>query len=196
MDVKNLTVKSIPIIRMDCPSCIPILERELEKLEGVEQARGSYLNKVLKVWYDADVVHLEKIEKAVEGLGYRIAYKKYPGFISRIRDLLGKEKTSRMKAVSDAEFPSKVLRSSRPVAVLFSAPTCPTCRVFKRELDEAAERFEGEAELYEMDVTSTNTWRDYDVLTLPTIIIFREGEVTGRFTSLPKENEVEKALRT
>ena len=106
------------------------------------------------------------------------------------------EKTSRMKAVSDTEFPSKVLRSSRPIAVLFSTPTCPTCRVFKRELNEVVEKLEGKAGIYEMDVTSTNTWREYDVLTLPTIIVFREGEITGRFTSLPKENEVEKALRT
>lgn len=195
MDLKKLAVKSIPIIRMDCPSCIPFLEREVEKLEGVEQARGSYLNKILKVWYDADIVPLEIIEGAVEGLGYRIAYKKYPSLISRIKDLLGKEKTSILRSISDPEFKGEVLQSTLPVAVLFSASTCPTCKVFKRRLEEVAERLEGEAKLYEMDVTSTDTWRRYDVLTLPTALIFREGEITMRISSLPKVDEVENALR-
>ena len=194
MDAKRLTVKTIPIVRMECPTCIPVLEREVEGLEGVEEVRGNYMTKTLKVTYDSDVVQLQEIEAAIERVGYHIAYKKYPSVISRIRGLLRREKPSRIDAISDADFPGKVLHASKPVAVLFSTPTCPTCRVLKKVYEEAAERLGGTADLYEMDIASTGTWRRYDILTAPTVLIFREGAETERFNALPRREEIEKAL--
>ena len=191
---KRLTAKTIPIVRMECPTCIPILEREVDRLDGVEEARGNYLAKTLKVTYDPALVQLHEIEAAIERIGYRIAYKKYPSLSSKIRGLLRPKRPSRVEPLSDADFPGKVLHASKPVAVLFSTPTCPTCRVFKSVYEEAAERLSGRADLYEMDITSTETWRGYDILTVPTVIIFRGGEVVDRFTALPRIEEVEEAM--
>ena len=191
---KRLTVKTIPILRMECPTCIPVLEREVERLEGVEEVRGSYMTKTLKVTYDPDLVQLPEIEAAIERIGYQIAYKKYPSVLSRIKRLLRREKPSRIEALSDADFPEKVLRTSKPVAVLFTTPTCPICRVLKPVYEEAAERLEGKAELYEMDIASTETWRRYDILAIPTVLIFRGGEVAERFTALPRREDIEEAL--
>jgi len=196
METENrLTVKAIPIVRMECPTCIPILEREVERLEGVEGARGNYMTKTLKVTYDPDQVQLQEIEAAIERIGYRIAYKKYPSLVSRIRGLLRPERPSRIEVLSDADFPGKVLHASKPVAVLFSTPTCPTCRVFKSVYEEASDRLSGRADLYEIDITSTETWRSFDILTVPTILVFRGGEVAERFTAVPRIEEVEEALR-
>ena len=191
---KRLTVKTIPILRMECPTCIPVLEREVERLEGVEKVRGSYMTKTLKVTYDPDLIQLPEIEAAIERIGYRIAYKKYPSVLSRIRGLLRREKPSRIEAVSDADFPERVLRASKPVSVLFTTPTCPICRVLEPVYEEAAERLEGKAELYEMDIASTETWRRYDVLAVPTVLIFRGGEAGERFTALPRREDIEEAL--
>lgn len=87
----KLTVKTIPLIRMDCPTCIPVLEREIKQLEGVDNVKGNYMAKTLKVTYDPDRVQLTEIEAAIERLGYRIAYKRYPGVISRFRGIFQKK---------------------------------------------------------------------------------------------------------
>ncbi|MCW4035697.1 MAG: cation transporter, partial [Candidatus Bathyarchaeota archaeon] len=139
----ELTEKTIPITRMDCPTCIPVLEREVNKLEGVEGVRGNYMAKNLKVKYDPERVQLAEIEVAIERVGYQIAYKRYPGVFSKIRELFKREETERVPSLTDADFPGKVLHASRTVAVLFSSPTCPTCKVFKPRFEELAERVKG-----------------------------------------------------
>ena len=187
------TTKNIPITRMDCPTCIPVLEREVKRLEGVEEARGNYMTKNLRVIYDPDLVQLEEIESAIERVGYQIAYKRYPGVFSKLMDRFKRKESKSVPALTDEEFPGKVLHSSRNVAVLFTSPTCPTCRVFKPEFEALAERTEG-ADFYEMDIVSTERWREYDVLSIPTVLVFKAGEVSNRFTALPRTNEIESAV--
>lgn len=189
------TVKQIPITRMDCPTCIPVLENALLEIEGVSEARGSYMRKILRVTYDPDSVQLAEIEAAIEGVGYRISYKKYPGVISKLRGLFRDGQSEKVPTLSDVDFPGKVLHASRTVAVLFSSQTCPTCHVFKPRFQKIGERVEGKADLYEMDIASTETWRDYEILTIPTVLIFRAGKVSERFTALPRIEEIEKSLR-
>ena len=191
---ERLIVKVIPITRMDCPTCIPVLEREVLRLEGVEGARGNYMAKNLRVTYDPERVQLAEIEAAIERVGYRISYKRYPGVLSRIRGLFEREEGGKVESLSDGDFPGKVLHAPRPVAVMFSSPTCPTCRVFKPQFEGLAESAEGRADLYEMDISTTETWRDYDVLSIPTVLVFREGEVAERFTALPRTEEISRAL--
>jgi thioredoxin 1 len=188
------TVKNIPITRMDCPTCIPVLEREVKKLKGVEEVRGNYMTKNLRVVYDPDRVQLDEIEAAIERVGYQIAYKKYPGVFSKIKELFRREESEGVPTLMDDEFSGKVLHSSRNVAVLFTSPTCPTCRVFKPRFTELAKKIGGKAELYEMEIVSTETWRKYDVLSIPTVIVFKAGEVSARFTALPSIIDIEKTL--
>jgi thiol-disulfide isomerase/thioredoxin len=179
----SLTVKTIPILRMDCPTCIPVLEREVLKVEGVEEVRvrGNYLARTLKVTFDSSKAQLAEIEAAIERVGYRIAYKRYPSPLSRLRDLFKR-------------FPGKVLHASKTVVVLFSSPTCPTCKVFKPEFLGLAERMGKEADFYEMNIEETETWREYDVLSIPQVIVFRAGKISERFTAMPIASEIEKAL--
>ncbi|MGD2200901.1 MAG: thioredoxin domain-containing protein [Candidatus Bathyarchaeota archaeon] len=187
-------MKSIPIVRMDCPTCIPVLEREVLRLEGVENVKGYYMTKTLKVTYDPSRVQLSEIEAAIERIGYQIAYKRYPGPLSKLRGLLKRDKGPEIPSLTDAEFPGKALHASKDVAVLFSSPTCPTCQVFKPKYRELAEKLKGRADLYEMDITSTRTWRDYDILSIPTVLLFRAGKVSERFTALPRIEELEETI--
>jgi hypothetical protein len=45
-----------------------------------------------------------------------------------------------------------------------------------------------------MDISSSETWRSYDVVVVPTILVFRDGQVKARLASLPNKDEIEKAL--
>jgi thioredoxin 1 len=191
---KPLTMKLIPIVQMDCSTCVPILEREILKLNGVKEARANYLTKTVKVVYDSDLVGLSEIESAIERVGYQIVYKKYPGVASKLKGLFRKEKLSYVKVISDADFASKVLHASKPAAVLFSSPSCPTCRLAKLVYVETAEDLAGRAELYEMDISTSGIWHDYDILSVPTILIFKDGQLKGRLTTLSEETEIIEAL--
>jgi cation transport ATPase len=182
-----LVETTIPITRMDCPTCIPVLESEVGTLEGVERVRGNYMAKNLRVTYDPERVQLSKIEAAIERVGYQIAYKRYPGVFSKLKELFRREESEEAPSLTDADFPGKVLHAPRTVAVLFSSPTCPTCRVFKPRFRKIAGK---------VDIVSTETWRKYDVLSIPTVLVFRAGEVAERFTALPDAEEIERALQS
>jgi copper chaperone CopZ len=181
---------------MDCPTCIPLLEKEVAKLEGVETVRGSYMSKILRVTFDPEVTQLAEIEAAVERVGYRIAYKKYPSPLSRLRGLFKREKGVEVASLTDIDFPGKVLHASKTVVVLFSSPTCPTCGVFKPEFLSLADKMGKKADFYEMDIEATETWRSYDILSIPQVLVFRVGNVSERFTAMPVAAEIEKALVT
>ena len=185
--------KLIPIKRMDCPTCIPVLEKEVMKLEGVTEARGNYMTKNLRVTYNPENVQLSQIEVAIERVGYQISYKKYPGVFDRLKNLFKSSESSKVPQITDEKFNEKVMQSSKNVAVLFTSPTCPTCRVFKPRFEKLAEK-NVDADFYEMDIVSTETWRDYDVMSLPTVLVFKAGKLSERFTALPREDEIEKAV--
>jgi len=190
----KLATKTIPVTRMDCPTCIPLLEREVKRLEGVDAVQGNYIAKTLKVTYDPDRVQLDEIEAAIERIGYRIAYKKYPGVLSRLKGLVKREKADAIASLTDSEFPGKVLHASRPVAVLFSSPTCPVCHFFRGRFREIAENTQNKVDFYEMNLAATETWRKYDIMSVPTVLIFRNGQLSERFDALPREEEVALAL--
>ena len=187
-------VKEIPITRMDCPTCVVTLEKAVKRVNGVKDARGNYLRKTLRVTYDPAVAGLDEIEKAIEGVGYQIGYKRYPSPISRLMGLFGHGESKVVKTISDADFPGKVLHAERPAVVLFSSQTCPMCRNLKPKFRELAERRAGAVDFYEMDVAGTETWRDYDVMGLPTVIVFRGGKAAERFMAALGVDEFEDAL--
>jgi copper chaperone CopZ len=190
---KIFTMKLIPITQMDCATCVSPIEKELLKLNGVKEARVNYMAKTVKVIYDSDLVGLSDIEAAIERVGFQIAYKQYPSIASKIKSLFRKEKSKNVKVISDADFASKVLHASKPVAVLFSSPTCPICRIAKTVYSEAADELAGQVEFYEMDISTSNTYHDYDVLSTPSILIFRDGQLKDRLL-MPQKTEIIKAL--
>jgi len=190
----ELVVKDIPITRMDCPTCVVTLEKAVKRVNGVEDARGNYLMRTLRVTYDPSVARIEEIEKAIEHIGYQIGYKRYPSPISRLMGLFGRGESKAVETIGDADFPGKVLHADRPVAVLFSSRTCPICQSLKPKFNDLAKRKAGAVDFYEMDVAGTETWRDYDVMGLPTIIVFRGGKAAERFVAALDVEELEGAL--
>lgn len=192
---KTFTTKLIPIATMDCSTCAPIIEKEIMKLKGVKEARANYITSIVKVTYDPDLVRLGDIEAAIERVGYRVAYKKYPSPAEKLRNLFKKEKLDTVQILSDADFATKILHSSKPAAVLFSSPTCPVCQILKKTYAEAAQGVKEQAEFYDMDITTTQTWRTYNVAVTPTILIFIDGQLKQTFTGLPSKSEIITALK-
>jgi hypothetical protein len=45
-----------------------------------------------------------------------------------------------------------------------------------------------------MDVTGTETWKEQHVMGIPTVIVFRGGKPTERFSAMLRVDELEKSL--
>ncbi len=186
-------MKEIGITRMDCPTCVVTLEKSVMKVPGVRKAQGNYLKKTIKVTYD-EATPLAAIEKAIEDVGYQVTYKKYPSPLSKLKGLFSRGESKAITTITDAEFRDKVLGSAKPVAVLFSSEGCPSCQVLKPQIKALAEKQAGRVDFYEMDVSHTEAWKDYHVMGIPTVVVFRSGNPAERFGAMLRVDELEKAL--
>jgi thioredoxin 1 len=102
-------------------------------------------------------------------------------------------------AATDANFAEEVLKSTKPVLVDFWAPWCGPCKAVGPIVEELAEQFKDSVKVMKLNVDdSQKTAINYNVRSIPTIILFKEGKMLDTIVGLvPKErleNFVKKAL--
>ena len=100
--------------------------------------------------------------------------------------------------VTDSNFQAEVIESETPVLVDFWAPWCGPCRVIAPSLEEIASERE-DLEIVKLNVDDNQaTAARYDVMSIPTLILFKNGEPATRIIgALPKRRlvqELEPAL--
>jgi thioredoxin len=100
--------------------------------------------------------------------------------------------------VTDNTFQAEVIESEKPVLVDFWAPWCGPCRVVAPVLEEiAAER--DDLRIVKLNVDENQqTAANFDVLSIPTMILFKNGQVAkkviGAYPKKRLESELEPVL--
>ena len=83
--------------------------------------------------------------------------------------------------VTDATFQSEVLSSDKPVLVDFWAPWCGPCRMVAPILDELSTEMGDQVKITKLNVDENQeTAGKYQVMAIPTILMFKGGEVIGQ----------------
>ena len=104
-----------------------------------------------------------------------------------------------LEQVTDNNFQAEVLESDTPVLVDFWAPWCGPCRVVAPVLEEIAEE-KGEAlKIVKLNVDENQqTAANFEVLSIPTLILFKNGQVAkkviGAYPKRKLELELEPVL--
>ena len=106
--------------------------------------------------------------------------------------------TGKLQEVTDATFKSEVLEAEGPVLVDFWAPWCGPCRVVHPVLEEMDEERD-DLKILSLNVDENQqTAAQYEVLSIPTMILFKDGAIAKKVVgAMPKrrlEAELEPAL--
>lgn len=107
--------------------------------------------------------------------------------------------SDKIQNVTDASFENDVLKSAQPVLIDFWATWCGPCRAIAPVVEQLAGEYAGKVKVVKVNIDENpKTPTQYDVRSIPTLLMFKEGKVVGQIVgAVPKpkiEELVKKAL--
>ncbi|MDQ3866886.1 MAG: thioredoxin [Actinomycetota bacterium] len=100
-----------------------------------------------------------------------------------------------VQATSEATFANEVLESEKPVIVDFWADWCGPCRMVEPILEEIAKERADELHLVKVNVDEEpELAQRYGVMSIPAIVLFRDGEPAAAAIGARPKRSLERAL--
>ncbi|MEP6976800.1 MAG: thioredoxin [Thermoleophilia bacterium] len=100
-----------------------------------------------------------------------------------------------MLTVTGETFDERVLRAEGPVVVDFWAPWCHPCEAVTRALEELEAEAPGRLAFAKLDIDANpGIASRYDVLSIPTVIVFDSGEPRATITGARPRKHFERVL--
>jgi len=96
---------------------------------------------------------------------------------------------------TDSNFSTEVLEASEPVLVDFWAPWCGPCRQITPLIEEISSENEGSAKVGKVNIDDNpQSAQQYGVSSIPTLMVFKAGEVVARFVGVQPKVKLQEAL--
>ena len=97
--------------------------------------------------------------------------------------------------LTDDRFAQEVLQSSMPVLVDFWAPWCGPCRQITPMIEELARENADSVKVVKVNVDdSPGSAQQYGVMSIPTLIVFKNGTISDRFVGVVPKSKLQQAL--
>ena len=94
--------------------------------------------------------------------------------------------------VNQDTFENEVLKSDIPVLVDLWAPWCGPCRALTPTVDAIAAEYEGKLKVVKVNIDESPTIAaNYSVMSIPTLLIFKGGNVEGQIVGLVGKDKIE-----
>ncbi|MZP30969.1 thioredoxin [Heliobacterium undosum] len=98
-------------------------------------------------------------------------------------------------ALTDDNFRTQVLESSKPVLVDFWAAWCGPCKMIAPIIDEVADATAGKAVVGKLNVDENRAIAaEYGIMSIPTLLVFKGGQVVDKAIGFKPKEELVKLL--
>jgi thioredoxin 1 len=93
--------------------------------------------------------------------------------------------------VNEDNFQDEVLSATQPVLVDFSAVWCSPCKMLDPIVEQLAQEWNGKIKVVKLDVDhNPNLAMDYQVMGVPTLMLFLNGEPLERMTGFQPKDRI------
>lgn len=100
-------------------------------------------------------------------------------------------------AVTDEKFEAEVLKADLPVLVDFWAPWCGPCKAMNPILEELEQEMGSKVKFVKINVDENGvTPEKFNVLSIPTFIVFKNGEAVKSFVGARSKEDVKNELES
>lgn len=97
-------------------------------------------------------------------------------------------------SVNSEQF-EKELKNNKFMVVDFWAPWCGPCRMLAPLLDNVAKKMDGKIKIVKLNIDeSRDIALRYNIMSIPTVIIFQEGQPKDKFMGLIPEGKIEEFI--